>query len=265
LVQRVNAELLGRREVVARSRSSSPSGGRVLSLQSEMELSASCSEGERSMHPVRQCEVIEEQEEMEDSDCDSREEEEEGCDEEEKELCELRQEVSSCHSQLRNMCSLLRSRERSRARAVMETESLETNSSSGSSSVNCQRVRLGQLLQVVGELEGLLQCLQGGSLRQHQGCSSCGWGVEVKQGLEVQIHRTQEQTELVSRGLKQAELEAKRQQEEVQGVKNKLALLSARLSAVESERQVLRQDKRLAGQGRDAAIRAAWKTRDEAV
>ena len=40
-----------------------------------------------------------------------------------------------------------------------------------------------------------------------------------------------------------------------------LALLSARLSAVESEREVLRQDKRLAGQGRDAAIRAAWKTR----
>ena len=30
------------------------------------------------------------------------------------------------------------------------------------------------------------------------------------------------QTELVSRGLKQAELEAKRQQEEVQGVKNKV-------------------------------------------
>ena len=54
-------------------------------------------------------------------------------------------------------------------------------------------LQLGQLLQVVGELEGLLQCLQGGSLRQHQGCSSCGWGVEVKQGLEVQIHRSQEQ------------------------------------------------------------------------
>ena len=36
--------------------------------------------------------------------------------------------------------------------------------------------------------------------------------------------------------------------------------MSARLSAVESEREVLRQDKRLAGQGRDAAIRAAWKT-----
>ena len=46
---------------------------------------------------------------------------------------------------------------------------------------------------MVGELDGLLQCLQGGSLREHQGCSSCGWGVEVKQGLEVQIHRTQEQ------------------------------------------------------------------------
>ena len=37
--------------------------------------------------------------------------------------------------------------------------------------------------------------------------------------------------------------------------------MSASLSAVESEREVLRQDKRLAGQGRDAAIRAAWKTR----
>ena len=37
--------------------------------------------------------------------------------------------------------------------------------------------------------------------------------------------------------------------------------MSARLSAVESEREVLRQDKRLAGQGRDIAIRAAWKTR----
>ena len=53
--------------------------------------------------------------------------------------------------------------------------------------------QLGQLLQVVGELEGLLQCLQGGSLSQHQGCSSCGLGVEVKQGLEVHIHRTEEQ------------------------------------------------------------------------
>ena len=46
---------------------------------------------------------------------------------------------------------------------------------------------------MVGELEGLLQCLQGGSLSQHQGCSPCGWGVEVKQELEVHIHRTQEQ------------------------------------------------------------------------
>ena len=89
------------------------------------------------------------------------------------------------------------------------------------------------------DLEGLLHCLQGGSLGKHQGCSSCGWSVEVKQGLEVHIHRTQEQvilqvhplayskphyfkTELVTRGMKQVELEAKRQAEEVQGVKNKV-------------------------------------------
>ena len=113
-------------------------------------------EFERHGFPSRHCDVIPESEEMDtdSSDCDHEEEivvveeEEVEFDEdkvnEEQLLGELRQEVLSCYSQLRNMGSLLRARERGRA---LDGESLDTSSSSGSSSVTSQalRVRLKSL------------------------------------------------------------------------------------------------------------------------
>ena len=113
-------------------------------------------EFERHGFPSRHCDVIPESEEMDtdSSDCDHEEEivvveeEEVEFDEdkvkEEQLLGELRQEVLSCYSQLRNMGSLLRARERGRA---VDGESLDTSSSSGSSSVTSQalRVRLKSL------------------------------------------------------------------------------------------------------------------------
>ena len=105
---------------------------------------------ERNGFPSRHCDVIPESEEMDtdSSDCeqeeqDEEEEEEEEVDEskleEEQLLGELRQEVLSCYSQLRNMGSLLRARERGRA---LDGESLDTSSSSGSSSVTSQALRV---------------------------------------------------------------------------------------------------------------------------
>ena len=105
---------------------------------------------ERNGFPSRHCDVIPESEEMDtdSSDCeheveDEVEEEEEEMDEsamkEEQLLGELRQEVLSCYSQLRNMGSLLRARERGRA---VDGESLDTSSSSGSSSVTSQALRV---------------------------------------------------------------------------------------------------------------------------
>ena len=112
---------------------------------------------ERHGFPSRHCDVIPESEEMDtdSSDCDHEEEivvveEEEEVEfdkdkvKEEQLLGELRQEVLSCYSQLRNMGSLLRARERGR---TVDGESLDTSSSSGSSSVTSQalRVRLKSL------------------------------------------------------------------------------------------------------------------------
>ena len=124
---------------------------------SMMEMPVASVEFERHRFPSRHCDVIPESEEMDtdSSDCDHEEEivvveeeEEVEFDEdkvnEEQLLGELRQEVLSCYSQLRNMGSLLRARERGRA---VDGESLDTSSSSGSSSVTSQalRVRLKSL------------------------------------------------------------------------------------------------------------------------
>ena len=103
---------------------------------------------ERNGFQSRHCDVIPESEEMDtdSSDCEQEEEEEEEDEEldkskleEEQLLGELRQEVLSCYSQLRNMGSLLRARERGRA---LDGESLDTSSSSGSSSVTSQALRV---------------------------------------------------------------------------------------------------------------------------
>ena len=152
-----------RLDEATRSRSSSPTGQRALSLQSEMEMSgfglSSTSlelvemmpgsvEFEKNGFPSRHCDVIPESEEMDtdSSDCDQDDEEDEEEDvvdnsklEEEQLMGELRQEVLSCYSQLRNMGSLLRARERGRA---IDGESLDTSSSSGSSSVTSQALRV---------------------------------------------------------------------------------------------------------------------------
>ena len=157
-----------RLDEATRSRSSSPTGQRALSLQSEMEMSgfglASTSlemsrteatvlempasvDFERNGFPSRHCDVIPESEEMDtdSSDCEHEveveDEEDESAMKEEQLLGELRQEVLSCYSQLRNMGSLLRARERGRA---IDGESLDTSSSSGSSSVTSQALRVRQ-------------------------------------------------------------------------------------------------------------------------
>ena len=153
-----------RLDEATRSRPSSPTGQRALSLQSEMEMSgfglSSTSlelvemmpgsvEFEKNGFPSRHCDVIPESEEMDtdSSDCDQDDEEDEEEEEvvdnskldEEQLMGELRQEVLSCYSQLRNMGSLLRARERGRA---IDGESLDTSSSSGSSSVTSQALRV---------------------------------------------------------------------------------------------------------------------------
>ena len=100
---------------------------------------------ERNGFPSRHCDVIPESEEMDtdSSDCEHEveveDEEDESAMKEEQLLGELRQEVLSCYSQLRNMGSLLRARERGRA---IDGESLDTSSSSGSSSVTSQALRV---------------------------------------------------------------------------------------------------------------------------
>ena len=109
---------------------------------------------ERHGFPSRHCDVIPESEEMDtdSSDCEHEEEEEDVKEEvdesamkEEQLLLELRQEVLSCYSQLRNMGSLLRARERGRA---IDGESLDTSSSSGSSSVTSQALRVRDNLDI---------------------------------------------------------------------------------------------------------------------
>ena len=118
-------------------------------IRTEMEMPAANSvDFERNGFPSRHCDVIPESEEMDtdSSDCEQEEGEEEEEEEmneskieEEQLLGELRQEVLSCYSQLRNMGSLLRARERGRA---LDGESLDTSSSSGSSSVTSQALRV---------------------------------------------------------------------------------------------------------------------------
>merc|ERR1719422_2398307 len=78
----------------------------------------------------------------------------------------------------------------------------------------------------------------GALAKLEEACKACGWSKEEKENLEVALHRTQEQVEQVERGLKQAEVDGRRKAEEVRTVKNKLALLEARLAAVVEEREV---------------------------
>ena len=57
-----------------------------------------------------------------------------------------------------------------------------------------------------------------------QGCHTCGRSLQDKQNLEVQLYQTMEQIERGKIGLKQAELEAKQKDEEIQRIRSKVTI-----------------------------------------
>lgn len=261
-----NHNLLERLESMSRSRSSSPTGGPVgprLSLLSELELS-SASDGEKSIYSrLHSFDVIQEMEEEDEADDDFElEEMEQSSDEEDMEsaLKDLRDEVLSTYHQLRNMSALIRQRER-KFRSV-SGDSLETSSSS---SVEIQKMKVGQLEQAVSELKCLLLELLRKQSRSPSACGTCGRSLEEKLALERELHQTLELIERGKIGLKQAELEAKKKEEQIQGVKSKLALVEARLSAADEERLILRTDLAETKMSQENRIKSAWVTRDAAV
>ena len=87
-------------------------------------------------------------------------------------------------------------------------------------------IKVGQLNQAVVELKALLHHLLRKESRcsssSSQGCQTCGKSLLEKQNLEIELHQTLEQIERGKIGLKQAELEAKRKDEEIQRIKSKV-------------------------------------------
>ena len=71
-------------------------------------------------------------------------------------------------------------------------------------------------------LHHLLRKESRGSSSSSQGCHTCGRSLQEKQNLEIELHQTLEQIERGKIGLKQAELEAKRKDEENQRIKSKV-------------------------------------------
>jgi len=252
-----NLHLMDKLEHLSRSRSSSPSCR--MSLQSEMELSGS--DSEKSMR--RQFEVIDELDELEFDEVDNDDDEDMTCQDGGIWMDELGEEVLSAYSQLRNMCALIRDRER-KGRIIDYQDSMDTSSSS----VSVHILRSGQLSMVVQEIKGLIHDLIRKE-RKHMvgegGCPNCGKTEDQRLQLEKQLHRTREQLDRGSIEMKQAELASKRQEDELQNLRSKLTLLQTRLAAAEDERQVFKADLENITASKDEMIKRAWETRDNAV
>jgi len=187
-------------------------------------------------------------------------------------MTELSDEVFSTYQQLKNMCQILKKRE-IRAKISIDSIGILTSTISSSSSgygsdlQSIPTIQVGQLEQVVTELRSLLQdvILNHDNTYDTPGCGTCGRNVEEKLELERETHQTLEMIERGNIGLKKANLEAKKMEEQIQGIKSKLALVSARLSAAEEERNILKSDMEEVNMSRDIRIKNAWTTRDSAV
>jgi len=248
-----NHHLLERLEAMSGSRSSSPSC--QLSLLSEMEMSGSDQEKQKQFEVIEETDEEFEFDEEEDNDFDGVDANMNG----------LRKEVLSAYHQLRNMSIQLRTRRR-KSKTTLGV-SMETSSSG--SSVEVVNVQAGQLNQAVQELKALLhQFLRKESRTSSgglQGCQTCGRSLQEKQNLEIELHQTTEQIERGKIGLKQAELEAKQKDTEIQRIRSKLLLLEARLGAAEEERTMLKKDVEESSLSRETLIKSAWTSRDAAV
>ena len=86
--------------------------------------------------------------------------------------------------------------------------------------------KAGQLSQAVRELKSLLLQMSRkedrNSSSTSEGCKTCGRSLEEKKNIEIEFHQTLEQLERGKIGLKQAELEARRKDEEIQRIQSKV-------------------------------------------
>ena len=86
--------------------------------------------------------------------------------------------------------------------------------------------KAGQLNQAVRELKSLLHhisCKESrNSYSTSEGCKTCGRSLEEKKNIEIEFYQTLEQLERGKIGLKQAELGARRKDEEIQRIQSKV-------------------------------------------
>ena len=94
--------------------------------------------------------------------------------------------------------------------------------------------KAGQLSQAVGELKSLLHHISRKESRNSslisEGCKTCGRSLEENKNLEIELHHTVEQLERGKIGLKQAELGARRKDEEIQRTKSKVGFCYSSLT-----------------------------------
>ena len=88
--------------------------------------------------------------------------------------------------------------------------------------------KAGQLNQAVRELKSLLHHISRKESRNSystsKGCKTCGRSLQEKEKLEVELHQTVEQLDRGKICLKQAELGARRKEEEIQKIQGKVVL-----------------------------------------
>lgn len=264
-----NQVLSERLELMSRSYSSGCCSSVHMSLLNEMEMSTSGSDSDRSLYQARRpCSQIDE--EIEDIDDnvssgsggthggssghadDTVEEDSEMTCVNTDEMKQLKEEILSAYQQLRTLCSQMRQREAKRRQRNMSSttdDSLET-SSSEEYHLNQRSIHVGLLNESVLELKGLLHSL----LRKDD---------LICEAMET--HRTSETCDQMTVALKQNEVDLKRRDEEIANLQSQLSVLRVEMSAVEEERDTLRQDMADTTLSRDQLIRKAWEARDAAV
>ncbi|XP_023343908.1 bicaudal D-related protein homolog [Eurytemora carolleeae] len=215
-----------------------------LSLQSELDMSGT--ESEKSLR--KQFEAINELEEYEFDGDDNQQFQDEGsC------VYTLSEEILSAYSQLKNMCILIREREKDRIPAVY-SESLEHSSHSDT----VQSLQIGQLKCIVIEIKSLLHDIL--RMESKDVCSACT-GEDVRLRLEQELHSAELQVECKTRELQVSETTQRTQRGELLDLRSKLTLLEARLKAVNEEREALKSDLINLTQTREQIILRSWETR----
>lgn len=165
-------------------------------------------------------------------------------------LRELRQEVVDVLLQLRALNERVRP---DRA----NVNSMDTDSSED---LPLHKVKVGMLQEVFGELQSRVHDL----LRPRKSaCEACGRQTQLQ--LEIDAHAAEERSDQLEKKLTQLGDTVKRQAEELARYMQELVIKEKQYEALKEERDILKSDLSSTHLSKEALIKKAWETRDQAV